>query len=94
MTKSQFVTKLADKTGLSKKQIDIVLDEMVTLITTSVKKGDPIKVPNLGSWKKRRTSARMGRNPQTGEPIKIPTRTKVRFTVAKSFKDSVLGAKK
>ena len=41
MTKSQFVTKLADKTGLSKKQIDIVLDEMVTLITTSVKKGDP-----------------------------------------------------
>ena len=94
MTKSQFVTKLAEKTGLSKKQIDIVVNEMVTLITTSVKKGEAIKVPNLGSWRKRRTSARMGRNPQTGEPIKIPARTKVRFTVAKSFKDTVLGAKK
>lgn len=94
MTKSQFVTKLADKTGLSKKQVDTVINEMVTLITTSVKKGEAVKVPNLGSWRKRRTSARMGRNPQTGEPIKIPARTKVRFTVAKSFKDTVLGAKK
>jgi DNA-binding protein HU-beta len=53
-----------------------------------------VKIPNLGAWKKRKTSARMGRNPQTGEPIKIPARVKVRFSVAKSFKESVLGAKK
>jgi DNA-binding protein HU-beta len=94
MTKSQFVTKLADKTGLSKKEVDNLINEMVILITTSVKKGEAIKVPNLGSWRKRRTSARMGRNPQTGEAIKIPARTKVRFTVAKGFKDAVLTSKK
>jgi DNA-binding protein HU-beta len=40
------------------------------------------------------SKARMGRNPQTGEPVKIPARKKVRFTVSKSFKEQVLGAKK
>ena len=94
MTKSQFVAKLADQTQMSKKQVDGFLNEMVGLITGAVKKGDTVKIPNLGAWKKRKTSARMGRNPQTGEPIKIPARTKVRFTVAKSFKEAVLGSKK
>ena len=94
MTKSQFVAKLADQTEMSKKQVDGFLNDMVNLITTAVKKGDTVKIPNLGAWKKRKTSARMGRNPQTGEPIKIPARTKVRFTVAKSFKEAVLGSKK
>jgi DNA-binding protein HU-beta len=91
MTKAQFVAKLAEASDLSKKQADTVLNEMVI---RAVKKGEPVKIPNLGTWRKRKTSARMGRNPQTGEPIKIPARTKVRFTVAKSFKDAVLGSKK
>ena len=94
MTKAQFVTKLAENSGLSKKQADTVLNEMVDMIIGSVKKGEPVKIPNLGTWKKRKTSARIGRNPQTGEPIKIPARVKVRFTVAKSFKEAVLGSKK
>jgi DNA-binding protein HU-beta len=94
MTKSQFVAKLAEQSGLSKKQADTVLNEMVDMIIGAVKKGDSVKIPNLGAWRKRKTSARMGRNPQTGEAIKIPARVKVRFTVAKSFKEAVLGAKK
>ncbi|MGH7820979.1 MAG: HU family DNA-binding protein [Candidatus Binatia bacterium] len=94
MTKSQFVAKMADQTGLSKKQVDGFLNDMVNTIIGAVKKGDSVKIPNLGAWKKRKTSARMGRNPQTGEPIKIPARTKVRFSVAKSFKEAILGAKK
>ncbi|MEA2626850.1 MAG: DNA-binding protein HU-beta [Candidatus Binatota bacterium] len=94
MTKAQFVAKLAENAGLSKKQADTVLNEMVEMIIGQVKKGESIKIPNLGTWKKRKTSARMGRNPQTGEPIKIPARVKVRFTVAKSFKEAVLGAKR
>ena len=94
MTKAQFVAKLAEGSALSKKQADTVLNEMVNMIISTVKKGEPVKIPNLGTWKKRKTSARMGRNPQTGEPIKIPARTKVRFTVAKSFKEAVLGSKK
>ncbi len=93
MTKSQFVSKLAEKSGLSKNQTGTFLDLMVTTITNAVKKGEPIKIPNLGGWKKRKSAARMGRNPQTGEPIQIPARVKVRFTVAKSFKEAVLGKK-
>jgi DNA-binding protein HU-beta len=94
MTKSQFVAKLAETTGLSKKQTESVLNDMVNIIIGAVKKGDPVKIPNLGAWRKRKSNARMGRNPQTGEAIKIPARVKVRFSVAKSFKEAVLGAKK
>jgi DNA-binding protein HU-beta len=93
MTKSQFVAKLAEKSALSKSQAGAFLENMVGMITSAVKKGEPVKIPNLGGWKKRKSAARMGRNPQTGEPIHIPARVKVRFSVAKSFKEAVLGKK-
>ena len=91
MTKSQLVSKLADESGLSKKQADGVLNTLVTTVIKSVKKGEPLKIPGLGIFRLRKMKARMGRNPQTGEAIKIPARKKVGFTVAKSFKDTVLG---
>ena len=94
MTKSQLVQKLAEATELSKKQADVTLMALVDLTVGTVKKGDPVKIPGLGTFRKVQTKARMGRNPQTGEAIKIPARKKVRFSVAKSFKDSVLGSKK
>lgn len=94
MTKSQLVQKLADASALSKKQAGTVLEALVEITISAVKKGDPVKIPGLGTFRKVQTKARMGRNPQTGEPIKIPARKKARFTVAKSFKDTVLGTKK
>jgi len=94
MTKTQLIQKLADAAEITKKQAGVVLDELVNSTVTSVKKGDPVKIPGLGTFRKVQTKARMGRNPQTGEQIKIPARKKVRFTVAKTFKDTVLGIKK
>ena len=94
MTKSQLVQKLAEGSELSKKQADTVLQALVELTVGSVRRGDPVKIPGLGTFRKVQTKARMGRNPQTGEAIKIPARKKVRFSVAKTFKESVLGAKK
>lgn len=94
MTKSQLVEKLATSSGISKKQAQATLDGLVSIIVGSVKKGDPVKLPGLGTFKKVQSKARMGRNPQTGEPVKIPARKKARFTVAKSFKEQVLGTKK
>jgi DNA-binding protein HU-beta len=94
MTKSQLVQKLADAAGLTKKQADAVLQELVGMTVTTVRKGDPVKIPGLGTFRKVQTKARMGRNPQTGAAIKIPARKKVRFSVAKTFKEAVLGAKK
>lgn len=94
MTKSQLVQKLADAASISKKQADTVLQTLVHVTVAAVKKGEPVKIPGLGTFRKVQTKARMGRNPQTGEAIKIPARKKVRFSVAKTFKESVLGAKK
>ena len=94
MTKSQLVEKLANVGGVTKKQADAVMQGLVSTIVAAVKKGDPVKLPGLGTFRKVQSKARMGRNPQTGEPVKIPARKKVRFTVAKTFKEQVLGAKK
>ena len=93
MTKSQLVQKLADAADLNKKQAATVLEALVNTTVNTVRKGDPVKIPGLGTFRKVQTKARMGRNPQTGEPIKIPARKKVRFSVAKTFKESVLGKK-
>ena len=94
MTKSEFLEKLATSADITKKQADQVLTTLVEVSVKSVKKGEPVKIPGLGILRLRKMKARMGRNPQTGEPIKIPARKKVGFTVSKSFKDVILGVKK
>ena len=91
MTKSQLVSKLADSGGMGRKQVDELVNNLVDTIVKSVKKGENVKIPGLGIFRLRKMKARMGRNPQTGEAIKIPARRKVGFTVAKVFKESVLG---
>jgi DNA-binding protein HU-beta len=94
MTKTQLVSKLAEDGGISKKQADETLNALVATVIKSVKKGENLKIPGLGIFRLRKMKARMGRNPQTGEAIKIPARKKVGFTVAKSFKETVLGTAK
>jgi len=91
MTKSQLVAKLADGGGLSRKQMDGLVNDLVQTILTTVQKGESVKIPRLGIFRLRKMKARIGRNPQTGEEIKIPARKKVGFFVAKEFKESVLG---
>lgn len=94
MTKSQLVTRLADAGGVTRKQADDLLTVMIDTIVKTVKKGESVKLPGLGIFRLRRMKARMGRNPQTGEVIKIPARKKVGFSVAKTFKETVLGKSK
>ena len=93
MTKSQLVAMLADANGLSRKQADELLNDLVETIVKAVKRGESVKIPGLGIFRLRKMKARIGRNPQTGEAIKIPARKKVGFSVAKTFKESVLGTK-
>ena len=94
MTKSQLVSKLADSGPVSRKQVDELLNGLVDTIVKTVKKGESVKIPGLGIFRLRKMKARMGRNPQTGEAIKIPARKKVGFSVAKTFKETVLGKSK
>src|SRR2546427_744898 len=94
MTKAQLVTRLAEGTGASRKQIDQMLASMIDTVVKTVKKGESVKIPGLGIFRLRKMKARMGRNPQTGEPIKIPARKKVALSGAKAFTETVLGNSK
>lgn len=93
MTQSQLAAHLADKVGISKKQAKSTLDELTKLVVRELKREGSLRMAGLGVFRKRKTKARMGRNPATGEQIKIPARTRLRFTAAKALKDAVLGAR-
>jgi DNA-binding protein HU-beta len=90
MTKAQLLDNLADTTGLTKKDVSGVLDNLATLAYKEVKKGGEFVVPGFGKLVKAKRKARMGRNPATGETIKIPAKTVVKFRLAKAAKDAVL----
>lgn len=91
MTKSAIIGHLAQKSNLSKKQVVDVMDQLLTLATKEAK--NVFVVPGFGRLVLANRKARMGRNPQTGEPIKIPAKRVVKFRLSKSLKDSVLGKK-
>jgi DNA-binding protein HU-beta len=78
---------------MTKKQAKTTLDEITALVVRELKREGSLRLAGLGIFRKRRTKARMGRNPATGAAIKIPARTRLRFTPAKALKDSVLGAR-
>ena len=95
MTKSEMVKKLAEGWGgISNRQANDNLDALVVLIAKTVKKDKVLKIPDLGTFRLRQLKARTGRNPQTGEAMKIPARKKVGFSAAKVFKEFILGAAK
>ena len=91
MSKSAVVGHLSGKTGLTKKQIAQVFDETLSLACKEAKNG--FVLPGFGKLVLANRKARMGRNPQTGEPIKIPAKRVCKFRLAKSLKDTVLGKK-
>ncbi|MBI2216214.1 MAG: HU family DNA-binding protein [Candidatus Rokubacteria bacterium] len=91
MTKSAVMGHLSQKTGLSKKQVAQVFEETLALATKESKNG--FVLPGFGKLVVANRKARMGRNPQTGEPIKIPAKRVCKFRLAKSLKDTVLGKK-
>jgi DNA-binding protein HU-beta len=90
MTKSELLAKLSEGTGLSKKDVTNVLDQLATMAYKEVKKGGEFVLPGFGKLVKVNRKARMGRNPATGAAIKIPAKTVVKFRLAKAAKDAVL----
>jgi DNA-binding protein HU-beta len=80
---------LADSNELPKKQTEAMLNELVALLTKHLKKGDRIRIPGLGILVVRKRPARMGRNPATGEPVKIKASKKVAFRAAKDLKEAI-----
>jgi len=86
MTKTQVVTYLAEKVGLTKKQANAVLDELADLAAKIIKKGDKLALPGFVTVKVQHRKARIGRNPQTGQPLKIPAKKVVKAVPAAALK--------
>jgi DNA-binding protein HU-beta len=85
----QLAAALADQHELSKKQTEAVLNDMVGLVAKHLKKGYRIRIPGLGVIQVRKRAARMGRNPATGEAIKIKASKKIAFRAAKDLKEAI-----
>jgi DNA-binding protein HU-beta len=93
ITTKHLVDTLAAQHELTKRQGKEMLDDLVGLITKHLKKGERVKIAGLGILQVRKRAARMGRNPATGEAIKIPAKTVVKARIAKQLKDTVLPKK-
>ena len=89
VTLKHLAATLADKHEISKKQAGEVLTDIVDLLTRHLKKGDKIRIGGLGVLQVRKRAARMGRNPATGEQIKIKASKKVTFRAAKELKEAI-----
>jgi DNA-binding protein HU-beta len=92
MSKSKIVGYIAEKTDIPKKTANQFFEELFKLAVKECKgSAGKFVIPNLGRAVKAHRKARMGRNPQTGEAIKIKAKTVVRLRAAKAFKDAILG---
>lgn len=94
MTKTQLVRHMAEKLELTNKQAAAFLDLLAETAVKETKKSGVFVIPGLGRLVKAERKARMGRNPQTGEAIKIKAKTVVKFRVAKAAKDAIAPPKK
>lgn len=90
VTLKQLATDLAALHEVPKKQSEAMMNDLIAHITKHIKRGAKVRVPGFGILMVKKTSARMGRNPATGETIKIPAKKKVAFRVSKDLKAAVL----
>ena len=89
ITLKHLAAALAEEHDLSKKAAEAILTDMVDKIAKHLKKGERVRIVGLGILQVRKRAARMGRNPATGEPIKIKASKKVAFRAAKELKEAV-----
>jgi DNA-binding protein HU-beta len=89
VTLKHLAAALADSHEMAKKQSEVMLNDLVGMVVKHLKKGDRIRIGGLGILQVKKRAARMGRNPATGEPIKIKASKKVAFRAAKELKEAV-----
>ena len=94
MTKTQVIQYFADKFELTKKDSKMLLEELAELAVAQTKKVGEFTIPGIGKLVKQKRKARMGRNPATGEAIKIPAKTVVKMRLSKTCKDAIVPPKK
>lgn len=90
MNRRDLVAAVANHTGRDRKEVDEVLKGFTDVVTAVVAKGEPVAISGFAKFVKVDRPARMGRNPQTGQPVRIKASKKARITALKAFKDSVM----
>ena len=89
MNKQELITKIAEKTNLSKKDAAAALDALTGTITETLKAEGKLAIPSLGTFEIKERAARTGHNPRTGETVEIAARRVPAFKPAKALKDAV-----
>ena len=89
MTKAELVDVMASESGLKKVDAARALEAFMVGITDALKEGKKVTLVGFGSFEAKQRAARMGRNPQTGETVKIPARKVVSFKVGSKLKEAV-----
>jgi DNA-binding protein HU-beta len=89
VTLKHIAASIAEDHEITKKQAETVLGDMIGMVVKHLKKGDRIRIVGLGILTVRKRAARMGRNPATGEAIKIKASKKVAFRAAKELKEAI-----
>src|SRR5215470_15494093 len=93
MNRRELVAALAERTETDRRTADAALQAFIDTVTETVASGEPVAITGFAKFARVDRAARMGRNPQTGEPIRIKASRRVRVTALKAFKDAVLTGK-
>jgi|UniRef100_A0A7C3UYU0 DNA-binding protein HU-beta len=86
MKKAELIEKIAKDAGISKKQAGLALQSFMDAVKMVMKKEDELTLPKFGRFYVKKTKARIGRNPKTGEEIKIPAKKRPAFRAGKELK--------
>jgi integration host factor beta subunit len=89
MTKADLVDEIAERTGLTKKDVAETVDEFLAAVTRALESGKHIEIRGFGTFKVKDRKARIARNPRTGEAVEVPARRVPVFKVSKELKDKV-----
>jgi DNA-binding protein HU-beta len=89
MTKTQIINEVANSVKLPKTKVGEIFDKLDSLARREVKRSGQFRVLDLGKLKIRHSKARTGRNPMTGQAIKIPAKTRIKFFTSKSVKELI-----
>ena len=89
MNKGELIDAIAKDAGITKAQAQAALDSVVNNVTSALKGGQKVTLVGFGTFGVSERSAREGRNPQTGKPIKIPAKNVAKFTPGKALKDAI-----
>lgn len=89
MNRNQLVSNIADKSGLTKKDVESVVNEFIEEITTALENGEKVQFVGFGTFETRERASRSGRNPQTGESIQIPATVVPAFRPGNKLKETV-----